>query len=135
MAPSNTITVEVTDAQRATLVSVAGEVDLATADRLTAAGRDLPAGPTPVVLDLERVSFMDSSGMRCLLDFSRTVEEAGRPLALLRPSAAVTRLLDLVDLRVRFKEIDDMDDVSLAGLATGAGRSPRPDPPSGQARA
>lgn len=48
-----------------TIVAAAGEVDLATAGRLTAALREhLPAGP--VLLDLSALTFMDSSGVRGL---------------------------------------------------------------------
>jgi anti-sigma B factor antagonist len=48
-----------------TVVAPAGEVDLATAGRLTAALREhLRAGP--VLLDLSALTFMDSSGVRGL---------------------------------------------------------------------
>jgi anti-anti-sigma factor len=46
-------------------VSVAGELDLSTAPEFEAAiGEQLDAGP--VTLDLSRLSFMDSSGVRAL---------------------------------------------------------------------
>lgn len=98
----------------AILVTVQGEVDLASAEQLARAGADLADDSRPVILDLEKVTFMDSSGLRCLLDFERQVTERGMTFALLRPSSAVTRLLDLVDLRHRFNEIDSIDASSLA---------------------
>lgn len=112
----NTLRVDVRDLEPATMVVVEGEIDIASAERLTRAGGNLPARGVPVVLDLQGVTFIDSSGMRSLLDLARVVQEAGRPLALLRPSAAVTRLLDLVDLRHRFAEVSDIDSESLAAL-------------------
>lgn len=108
--------VDVDASEALTLVAVDGEVDIASADRLLDAARLAGAGQTPVVIDLSRVGFMDSSGLRALLDLAGNVTNSGRPFALLRPSAAVTRLLDLVDLRHRFVEIQDVDHESISAL-------------------
>ena len=53
------------DAGRVAVVVVAGEVDLATADAVHFALREVAAGP--LVLDLCETTFMDSSGLRVLL--------------------------------------------------------------------
>lgn len=100
----------------AAVVAAVGELDMATAGRLVGAVTDLPPGHDPIVLDLRNVSFLDSSGMRALLDVSDHAAGLGRPVGLLQPSAAVTRLLDLVDLRSRFVEIDDVEPATLARL-------------------
>lgn len=110
------IRIDVTSADGATVVTVDGELDMATAGHLVAAAAGLPVGHGPLVLDLSRVSFLDSSGMRALLEVSDRAGGAGRPMGLLHPSAAVTRLLDLVDLRSRFAEIDDIEPETLAQL-------------------
>lgn len=79
------------------LVIVAeGELDLVGAPRLLEA---LPAdGTAPVVLDLASVGFMDSSGLRSLLEARQACLDAGRPFGIARPSGAVRRVLELVDL-------------------------------------
>ncbi len=56
-----------------TVVAVAGELDIATADQLLAAMHEhLPRGP--VLLDLRGLRFIDSSGVRAL---SRLIRDAG----------------------------------------------------------
>ncbi len=110
------IRIDVTSVEGATVVTVDGELDMATADHLVAAAAELPAGHEPLVLDLSSVSFLDSSGIRALLEVSDHAADRGRPTGLLHPSAAVTRLLDLVDLRSRFVEIADVEPETLAQL-------------------
>jgi anti-anti-sigma factor len=110
------IRIDVSSVEGATVVTVDGELDMATADHLVAAAAELPAGHEPLVLDLSNVSFLDSSGMRALLEVSDQAADRGRPTGLLHPSVAVTRLLDLVDLRSRFAEIDDVEPDTLAQL-------------------
>lgn len=100
----------------ASLVVLNGELDLASAAQLVQAVSDLGAGSHPVILDLSAVTFVDSSGVRALLDTERIVADKGRRLAFLRPGIAVTRLLELVDLRGRFTEVDAIDEATLAGL-------------------
>ena len=110
------VRIEVGSAGGAAVVAVAGELDMATADRLVESVAGLPQAHDPIVLDLREVSFLDSSGMRALLDVSDHADGLGRAVGLLQPSTAVTRLLDLVDLRLRFTEIDDVEPATVARL-------------------
>lgn len=84
-----------------TVVVVAeGDLDLLGAPRLIEA---LPSeGAGPVVIDLGGVGFMDSSGLRSLLEARRVCADAGRGFALARPSDPVLRVLELVDLAREF---------------------------------
>jgi anti-sigma B factor antagonist len=71
-----------------------GELDMATADDLSQILRDASTNGDRVVLDFSGVSFMDSSGLRALL------EGAGRPnvngpVVILNPSDQVRRVLDI----------------------------------------
>ena len=50
---------------------------------------------TTLLLDLVEVSFIDSSGLRVLLDASRAAADIGWPFFITRPSASVQRLIDL----------------------------------------
>lgn len=70
-----------------------GELDITTADDLSQLLRDATDGH-PLVLDFSKVSFMDSSGLRALL------ERAGRsdgksPVVIVDPSPQVRRVLDI----------------------------------------
>lgn len=69
-----------------------GELDMATADGLTELLQTVE-GDDPVVLDFSGVSFMDSSGLRAIL------EGVGLPnrgaVVIQHPSAQVRRVLDI----------------------------------------
>ena len=102
----------------AAMIVIDGELDLASAHQLTDAITSLPELSEPVVLDLSSVTFVDSSGIRALLDAERIATEKGRKLAIFRPGVVVTRLLDLVDLRSRFTEVQSVDVNALRALQT-----------------
>jgi anti-sigma B factor antagonist len=86
--------------QQAAVLSVHGEVDLATASRLQEVL--LPAiedGSGPLVIDLSEVAFMDSSGVHILVDTHRRLGPQNRRLAIVcREHGQVHRLLALVGL-------------------------------------
>lgn len=78
------------------VVAVAGEVDVATAPRLRKEAIDLVAsGHHRMVLDLEAVDFMDSTGLGVLIGVLRRVTAAG---GALRVVCTTPRLLDLFRL-------------------------------------
>jgi anti-anti-sigma factor len=80
-----------------------GELDLTGAPVLTEA---VPHGDDPIVVDHESVGFLDSSGLRALLEVRQRCLESGRPFALARPSEAVRRVLELVDLEQEFELLE-----------------------------
>ena len=98
---------------RAVVIRLVGELDLAGAPALTSAVQWAVAegGEQPLVLDMREVSFIDSTGVRTLLEAANA---AGRTLALMAPSSPVTRVLELTRLRGRFLEVDDLDSPALA---------------------
>ena len=81
-----------------TTVSVAGELDLATADEFSRAVRSgLARGA--VVIDLRELTFMDSSGVRALNTALRESAEHGRELRVcegMQPS--VVQVLELTGM-------------------------------------
>jgi anti-sigma B factor antagonist len=86
------------------LIVAEGELDLVGAPRLIEA---LPgSGTSPVVLDLDAVGFMDSSGLRSLLEARQACLDAGRTFAIARPSHAVQRVLELADLTREFELVE-----------------------------
>jgi len=95
----------------ATVLRLTGELDLATAPDVLAAveAATTDGGPSRLVLDMSGVSFIDSTGVRTLLEANRV---AGNDLSLLAPSPAVTRVLELTELRGHLNEIADLDAVS-----------------------
>ena len=55
-----------------------------------------------VVLDLRRVSLVDSRGLLALIATARNVEQAGRALVLQRPSTTVRRFLAVTETEQSF---------------------------------
>jgi anti-anti-sigma factor len=82
---------------RRIVVAVAGEIDIASVQsvrhQLDAAEA---AGADPLVLDLEDVTFMDSTGVAMIIDAQRRAEAAGRTFALRRVRAQPFRVLQIV---------------------------------------
>lgn len=70
-----------------------GELDMATADDLSQIFRDAPSNEA-IVLDFSGVSFMDSSGLRALLEGAGQPTGCG-PVVIVNPSAQVRRVLDI----------------------------------------
>lgn len=82
---------------------VVGEIDAATCSHLEAAFRSLPdTSNGPVEVDLEGVSFMDSSGLRILIDFSNRLRAQGGGMVVCNPSHTVRRLLEITQLGDQF---------------------------------
>ena len=78
------------------VVHVMGEIDAATAPRLLeglTAGAS--AGARRVVVDLAKVGFIDSTGLRALLQSREHVLASGRVFDIRNPTAAAVRLFDL----------------------------------------
>src|SRR4029077_12691495 len=76
------------------VVSLEGELDLATVTPLGGLLRKIiEGGPPTVAVDLARVTFLDSTGLHCLVDAAQTAATVGRQLVVRRPSASVVRVL------------------------------------------
>jgi anti-sigma B factor antagonist len=95
--------VERADAGGEAVLLVRGEIDLASAPVLGAAVVDaLAERPAVVVVDLAGVRFMDSTGLRALLDARLGAGAAGVALRLRAPSPAVARVLELTGVVAMF---------------------------------
>jgi anti-sigma B factor antagonist len=97
MSEGLSITVEDTEAGH--VIRVGGELDLASAPELTKVLSE-PAGQStvPVVLDLQGVTFIDSSALRALLLAGRELADHGRKLQIGPRSEVVTRVLEVTQL-------------------------------------
>ena len=77
------------------MVTVRGEVDLATADRLWTELEPLLSAEAVVVLDGTEITFLDSSGLRVLLQAGNRAAADGAAFRLVAPQPAVQRVLEL----------------------------------------
>ena len=77
------------------IINVSGDLDLMGAPVLCAAIEDTrnPVDPDHVIVDLSRVHFCDSKGLRALLDAAREVAIAGGHLVAIVPEAGQVRRL------------------------------------------
>jgi stage II sporulation protein AA (anti-sigma F factor antagonist) len=81
------------------IVDLQGELDLTCADRAAQAIDsliDANRGARRVILRMDRVSFIDSSGIGMVFGRQRRLLARGAVLAIAGPSARVTRTLDLL---------------------------------------
>jgi anti-sigma B factor antagonist len=73
--------------------AVVGEIDAHTAPQISAAVANSDAAALEI--DLSGVEFVDSSGLRALIEAHQQFEANGGSLTLVRPSAVVARLFDI----------------------------------------
>lgn len=74
-------------------LALVGEVDAHTAPALAEA---IDASErSPLVIDMSDVGFLDSSGLRVLIEAHRSADADGRTVQLSQPSPAVSRLLEI----------------------------------------
>ncbi|MEU6394839.1 STAS domain-containing protein [Streptomyces sp. NPDC046939] len=85
--------VQVVDAGASVLVRVGGELDIGTAPRLQSVLA--PLAGRRCELDLQHLTFIDSSGVNLLTLHHRHTTQAGGHLRLVAASPAVRRILDI----------------------------------------
>jgi anti-sigma B factor antagonist len=97
-----------THRQGSTLVVVPrGEIDLATVDFVRdAVERDHQDGDD-VVLDFREVSFMDTSGLRYVLELVEWASRDGFRVQLVRGPTAVQRVFEVAGLEARLPFVDE----------------------------
>ncbi len=84
-------------------VALQGELDLASAGELARAVHELwSSGDQSVLIDLEALEFLDSSGLRALLALQDAARLEGRDLALRPGPFVVQRIFDLTGTRGLF---------------------------------
>ena len=85
-----------------------GELDLSTVAKVQEALQRVEADPPPViVLDLSKLTFLDSTGLRCLVTADQRARAAGRRLVIVRGPDAVQRVFEITRLEERLEMVDD----------------------------
>jgi anti-anti-sigma factor len=83
-------------------IVLSGEIDAHSVPLLAERLSDCSAIDSDIVVDMSSVTFMDSSGLRVLIDIRQRTEAAPHGLILQSPSAAVVRLLEVAGLDDHF---------------------------------
>jgi anti-sigma B factor antagonist len=76
------------------VLTLQGELDLVSADAVGARLDELRADGTPVLLDLDELDFMDSSGLRMLLNAAEASDASGWEFSLTHGPEQVQRLFE-----------------------------------------
>jgi anti-sigma B factor antagonist len=81
------------------LLSVSGELDIATAPRMISALNAAFASlERPLVVDLSSVDFMDSTGLALLMNAYRRVKRRGHGFAIVCPGGPIARVFEIADM-------------------------------------
>jgi len=94
------------------LVRIRGDLDLQVVDRVTEALRTVESdNPELLVVDLSRVTFMDSTGMGVIAAAHVRAIEVGRRFAVVRPPAGVRQAFERTRLDEVITITDDLTSV------------------------
>jgi anti-anti-sigma factor len=109
------LSLETSMAGRVAVVALHGELDLAGAAALEHELSQLESEPPEaVVLDLRRVEFMDSSGLRVIAVASQRAADRGVRLALVPGGDQVMRVFEITRMRERLDFVAGPEEVTRA---------------------
>jgi anti-sigma B factor antagonist len=107
---------EVSEVKAWTVVTVHGEIDVATSPTLRERLIDLVNdGATGLVLDLEAVDFLDSTGLGTIVSLLKRVRTHGGDLRLVCTEARIRRLFQITGLDKAVPLHASVDDAISAG--------------------
>ena len=124
--PPFEVTVQRDDAVATVVVS--GELDLATAPSLSSTVAE-QGDARLLVLDLTAVTFIDSTGVRVLIEADRACAGSGSRLVVLAGDGPVRRVLDLCDLDGRLAVVTDHPSPTAQRVAVTDSAPMTPPPP------
>lgn len=108
----NNFDVDVRDGDRAVVIGVTGELDLASSPALE---HELENGPPShaevVIIDLRALEFMDSTGLSVLVRAHQRATEKGQQFVVVRGPQQVQRLLSLTGVADRLTLVDSPEDI------------------------
>jgi len=94
------------------ILSVSGDLDFAASEPLWKDVEPCLGLEKAVVIDCSGVAFLDSMGLRVLLQADAKAREQQIPLALAAPPRAVRRVLELAGVQSVFSIVDATPDVA-----------------------
>jgi anti-anti-sigma factor len=101
----------------ACVMRVGGELDLSTAGRLHEQLEATRGAGLTTLLDMSGVGFIDSTGLRVLLDAARAAEDHEWAWFIVRPSSAVLRLIEVSGTEARLPLVVPRDGTTAGDLA------------------
>ena len=101
---------EVSTEDRNGLVHVAlvGELDLSSVAKVQEELRRVEAAaPATLVVDLSKLTFLDSTGLRCIVTADERARAEGRRIVIVRGPDPVQRVFSITRLEERLEMVDD----------------------------
>jgi anti-anti-sigma factor len=93
-------------------VALVGELDLSTVAKVQEELRRVEAAsPATVVVDLSKLTFLDSTGLRCIVTADERARAEGRRIVIVRGPDAVQRVFAITRLEERLEMVDDAGSV------------------------
>ena len=81
------------------VIALDGELDLASASDLAQLADELVRnGASNIIMDAQRLTFCDSSGLRILVSIANDLRPSGGRVAIVNPQPIVLRVLELTGL-------------------------------------
>lgn len=96
------------EAGRPLLIRVEGEVDLSNASLLDEKIAEADRGQKDVLLDLERLEFIDSTGLTVIVRLGKRVKERGGELAMAIAKPSIRKLFSITALDKQFRIYDSV---------------------------
>jgi anti-sigma B factor antagonist len=94
-------------------VALAGELDLSTVAKVQEELRRVEANaPATLVVDLSKLTFLDSTGLRCIVTADERARAEGRRIVIVRGPDAVQRVFTITRLDDRLEMVDDAGSIS-----------------------
>ena len=101
--------VETTEREGRIHLVLRGELDLSTVGKVQDELRRIEASSPPVlVLDLSKLTFLDSTGLRCLVTADERGRDGGRRVVIVRGPEPVQRVFSITRLEERLDMVDDV---------------------------
>ena len=112
MAAQDQLKVDVRHEADRAVLCLQGELDLASAPLLEKQIDSIQLGTTPtVVLDLQKLQFIDSTGLRAILSAQARLRERGGELAVTPGSSQVQRLLAITRADEHLRIVSSPDEM------------------------
>ena len=93
-------------------VLLSGDLDLSTAKQAEQAIEDAEkAGRPTVVVDLRRLSFMDSTGLRVIVSADKRARRSNRRVVIIQGPAPVRRVFEITRLDERLEIVDTPEEI------------------------
>lgn len=110
-----TFSAEITRRSDAAVVTMKGDLDIASEARATAQLDRAMDGCGVLVADLRELAFLDSTGVRVLLAAHLRAQERGLRFGVVRGDGMIARLLEVTRISDRFPVVDDPAELIDAG--------------------